>query len=146
MSSIRELLNTILYMVPDWLIATLARIAVGTVFLRSGLTKIEGFSIKPGTFFLFAEEYKLPVIPPELAAYMATTAELTLPFFLFAGFLTRYAALALLGMTLVIQLFVYPNAFDTHGLWAVALLFLMKHGAGPLSVDALIGSRKSATV
>lgn len=125
--------------IPGWLISLIARISVGTVFFRSGLTKIEGWALKPSTFFLFANEYKLPVLPPEVAAYMATTAELTMPLLLWAGLLTRYAALVLLCMTLVIEIFVYPNAFDTHGVWAVALLFLMKHGAGSLSLDALIG-------
>jgi putative oxidoreductase len=63
------------------------------------------------------------------------SAELTLPLLLFAGLFTRFAALALLIMTLVIEIFVYPNAFDTHGVWAVALLFLMKYGPGALSAD-----------
>jgi putative oxidoreductase len=123
--------------IPLWFISTIARISVGTVFLRSGLTKIEGWE-SGSTLYLFANEYKLPVIPPEIAAYMATAAELTLPFFLFAGLFTRFAAFALLIMTLVIQIFVYPNAFDTHGVWAVCFLFLMKYGAGPLSLDTII--------
>lgn len=140
--SLKQKIDNAFYAVPDWLIATIARIAIGTVFFRSGLTKIEGWSIKPSTFFLFANEYRLPIIPPELAAYMATATELTMPLLLWAGFLTRYAAFVLLCMTLVIQLFVYPNAFDTHGVWAVCLLFLMKHGAGPYSLDALIGGMR----
>ena len=123
--------------IPLWLISTIARISVGTVFLRSGLTKIDGWE-NGNTLALFTYEYKLPLIPPEIAAYMATAAELTLPFFLFAGLFTRFAAFALLAMTLVIEILVYPNAFDTHGVWAVCFLFLMRYGAGPLSLDAII--------
>ena len=130
--------------IPFDLIALLARICVGTVFLRSGLLKVKGWSAGT-TLALFETEYPLPVIPPEIAAYMATAAELSLPILLFAGFLTRFAALGLLIMTLVIQIFVYPNAFDTHGTWAVAFLLLMKYGAGRLSLDYLLfGDRPAA--
>lgn len=120
--------------IPQDLIALLARIAIGTVFLRSGLLKLDGWS-DGTTLALFREEYQLPLLPPELAAYAATAAELLLPPLLIAGLLTRFAALGLLGMTLVIQIFIYPNAFDTHGTWAVCFLFLMKYGAGALSLD-----------
>ena len=80
----------------------------------------------------------LPLLSPEVASYMATAAELSLPILLFLGLFTRPAALALLGMTLVIEIFVYPNAFDTHGVWAVALLYLAKFGPGSLALDRLI--------
>lgn len=122
------------------LIALLARIIIGLVFFKSGLTKIDGFVLKDATFFLFAEKYKVPLIPPVMAAYMATAAELSMPWFIWFGFAARFAALALLGMTAVIQTFVYPDAYMTHGLWAVALLMIVKHGAGALSVDHLIHS------
>lgn len=121
--------------IPHDLIALVARIAVGTIFFRSGLTKIEGFSLRSSTFYLFENEYRLPVIPPEIAAYLATAAELSMPFLLWAGLMTRLSASVLLVMTLVIQLFVYPNAFDTHGVWSVTLLYLMKYGPGRLSLD-----------
>lgn len=124
--------------IPDDIISYIARIAVGTTFFRSGMLKLEGWA-EGNTLALFREEYRLPLVPPELAAYMATTAELTLPLLLFAGLLTRFSAVALLIMTLVIEIFVYPNAFDTHGVWAVSLLFLMKYGAGALSLDCAIG-------
>lgn len=124
--------------IPDDLIAYLARISIGTTFFRSGLLKLEGWK-EGNTLALFQDEYRLPLIPPEAAAYMATAAELSLPILLFAGFLTRFAALGLLIMTLVIEIFVYPNAFDTHGVWAVSLLFLIKHGPGALSLDNLLG-------
>ncbi len=126
--------------IPHDLIAIIARVAAGTVFLRSGLLKIEGWH-DGTTLALFREEYNLPMLPPEIAAYMATAAELTLPPLLILGLFTRYAALALLGMTLVIQLFVYPNAFDTHGVWAVCFLYLMKYGAGNLALDRVREAR-----
>lgn len=128
--------------IPHDVIALVARIAAGTVFLRSGMLKIDGW--KDGsTLALFKDEYKLPVIPPEVAVYMATAAELALPPLLIAGLLTRFSALALLLMTLVIQIFVYPNAFDTHGVWAVSFLYLMKYGAGSVALDRFIEPRRS---
>lgn len=132
----------VLESVPYALIALLARVVIGLVFFKSGLTKIDGFALKDATFYLFAEEYKVPLIPPVLAAYMATAAELTMPWLLWFGFGARFAALALLGMTAVIQTFVYPDAYMTHGLWAVALLMIIKYGAGVLSVDHIIRMRK----
>ena len=137
MSQILLRFQSLFEKIPHDLIALIARIAVGTVFFRSGLLKLEGWK-EGNTLFLFQEEYKLPLIPPEIAAYMATAAELSLPVLLFAGLFTRYAALSMLIMTLVIQVFVYPNAFDTHGVWAVCLLYLMKHGAGNLALDRFI--------
>lgn len=124
-------------LIPHDLMALTARICVGTVFFRSGLLKLDGWD-SGTTLTLFQEEYKLPLIPPEIAAYLATAAELSLPVLLFLGLFTRYAAAALLGMTLVIQIFVYPNAFDTHGTWAVCFLYLMKFGAGSVSADRLV--------
>jgi putative oxidoreductase len=126
--------------IPTELITLIARIAIGTVFLRAGLLKLGGWS-DGTTLALFTDEYRLPLLPPQLAAYLATTAELSLSPLLFAGLFTRLAALALLLMTLVIEIFIYPNAFDTHGVWAVCLLVLMKYGPGRLSLDHLIGSR-----
>ena len=130
--------------IPHDAIALLARISVATVFLRSGLLKVEAW--KDGTTFaLFKDEYKLPLIPPELAATMATAAELALPPLLMVGLFTRYAAFALLMMTLVIQVFVYPNAFDTHGVWAVCFLYLMKYGAGNFALDRFIERSRTAS-
>jgi putative oxidoreductase len=134
MSSFFARLDALFASIPMDLIALLSRIGIGTVFLRSGLLKLDGWA-SGTTLTLFQEEYKLPLIPPEIAAYLATAAELTLPPLLFIGLFTRYAAAAMLGMTLVIQTFVYPNAFDTHATWAVCLLFLMKYGAGTFSLD-----------
>jgi putative oxidoreductase len=128
--------------IPEDLIAILARIGLGTLFLRSGLLKWEGWA-DGTTLALFVDEYRLPLLAPVLAAGLAMTAELLLPLFLFAGLFTRPAALVLLGMTLVIQIFVYPNAFDTHTLWAVCLLFLIRNGAGTFSLDALWKKKSS---
>lgn len=133
-------LDALLARIPHELLALLARLSIGTIFLRSGLLKLEGWA-DGTTLALFREEYRLPLLPPELASYMATAAELSLPFLLFLGLFTRPAALALLGMTLVIQIFVYPNAFDTHGVWAVSLLYLAKFGPGSLALDRLLFSR-----
>jgi len=130
-------LNALFSSIPHDLIALLARISVGTVFLRSGLLKLEGWA-DGTTVALFRDEYQVPLLSPDVAAVLAMSAELTLPWLLFAGLGTRVAALALLLMTAVIQLFVYPNAFDTHGTWAVAFLYLMKFGAGRLSFDWLL--------
>ena len=126
--------------IPHSLLALLARLVMAVVFFKSWLTKVDltTFSIKPTTFFLFANEYKLPLLPSDLAAYLTVAAELGLPVLLVLGLFTRYTAAAMLAMTFVIQFFVYPNAYATHGLWGVALLFIMKYGAGPLSLDHVL--------
>ena len=121
--------------IPPSLISLLARIVVGLIFFKSGLTKIDGFGISENALFLFENEYALPLIPPAFAAYMATIFELSCPIFLFAGLFSRIAAALLLSMTLVIQIFVYPDAYITHGLWAIALLIIMRYGSGKISLD-----------
>lgn len=140
---------------PNTLLAFIARFSIAAVFWKSGQTKIEGLAIDivSGTFtlgvprlsdnavFLFKEEYKLPLLPPELGAAMAALGEHILPVFILFGLATRLSALGLLGMTLVIQLFVYPDAYATHGTWAAVLLYLMAHGPGKLSLDAWIANR-----
>lgn len=130
-------------LVPNDVIALLARIGVGTTFLRSGLLKLDGWA-DGTTLALFVNEYQLPLLPPQLAATMATAAELTLGPLLILGLATRLSALGLLIMTLVIEIFVYPNAFDTHGVWAVSLLFVMKYGPGRVSLDHFAGQLLSA--
>lgn len=120
-------------------VQVLARLGIGTVFLLSGQTKVDGWKLSENAVFLFKEEYKLPLLDPTFAATMAAISEHVFPILLFVGLFTRFAALALLGMTLVIQIFVYPGAYGTHALWASALLFLMKFGGGCFSLDALIG-------
>jgi putative oxidoreductase len=137
MSGFQQAMISLMSRIPHDVIALVGRISVGTVFLRSGILKVEGWK-SGNTLALFKHEYQLPILPPELAAYMATAAELALPPLLIAGLFTRYAAMALLAMTLVIQIFVYPNAFDTHGVWAASLLYLMKYGAGAFALDRFI--------
>lgn len=121
---------------PLSLLQLLMRIAVGGVFFRSGLLKIESWDF---AVLLFRDEYKLPLLPPELAAQLGTAVELAAPLFLFAGLLTRLATLPLLAMTLVIQVLVYPDAWNEHLLWAVPLLFLLTRGPGAWSLDRLLG-------
>lgn len=125
--------------VPLWVIGLFARIGVAGVFFRSGQNKVSGWEITPSTYFLFQEEYKVPLLPPELAAQTATLAEHVLPVLLVLGLATRLSALGLLGMTIVIQIFVYPNSWPDHALWATALLLLVLRGPGPLSLDHLLG-------
>lgn len=120
---------------PLAVIEMLMRIGVGAVFFKSGLTKIANLEI---TVDLFREEYKVPLLAPEIAAPLATAAELTAPVLLVLGLLTRPAAAALLGMTAVIQLFVYPANWSEHLLWASILIYLVTRGPGVLSVDHLV--------
>lgn len=125
-------------LLPSSLLLLLARVAVAAIFFLSGRTKVEGlFMIKQATYQLFEYEYALPLVPPELAAQAATVAEHLFPLLLVLGLCTRLSALALLGMTAVIQLFVYPDAWPTHLSWAALLLPLVARGAGTLSLDRL---------
>lgn len=141
--------------IPNTLLAFVARFSIAAVFWKSGQTKIQGFAldIVNGEFTLgwprlsdsvvdlFRDEYHLPLVPPEIAATMAATAEHLFPMLILFGLATRLSALALLGMTMTIQLFVYPDAYPTHGTWAAVLLFLLVHGPGKLSVDHWIARR-----
>lgn len=141
--------------IPHSLIALLARFSIAAVFWNSGQTKVSGFALNfvSGEFALgwpqlsdsalalFKDEYKLPFIAPAIAAPMAAFAEHFFPLLLLIGLGTRLSALGLLGMTLVIQLFVYPGAYPTHGTWAALLLYLVAQGPGAFSVDHLIARR-----
>lgn len=137
-------LNGLCAMVPQDLIALAGRVFPAVVFWQSARTKVEGFSIKDSTFFLFENVYALPLIPPPWAAVLATLAEHILPVLLILGLLTRLSALGLLVMTAVIQIFVFPGAWVTHGLWAVALLVIVAQGPGRLSADHLLGLDRGA--
>lgn len=124
----------------SWDIAAVAlRVFPAAVFLASGRTKVEGWRIADSTWFLFEHEYALPLIPPHIAAVLATLAEHIFPALLLLGLATRASALALLGMTAVIQIFVYPGAWQTHGLWAACFLALIIMGPGRLSLDRQLG-------
>lgn len=124
------------------LLSLLHRLAVAAIFFYSGRTKVDGFlTITDSTYALFHDEYKVPLLAPEIAAHLATYAEHLFPLLLLLGLFTRLSALALLGMTVVIQVFVYPDAWPTHLSWAALLLYLVARGAGKVSVDHLIRVR-----
>lgn len=127
---------------PHALIALAARFSLAGIFFLSGRTKVEGFlTITDSAVALFADEYKLPLLSPVLGAHLAAYAEHFFPVLLVLGLFTRGAALALLGMTFVIQVFVYPDAWPTHLSWAALLAYLAGRGAGPLSLDRALGLR-----
>ncbi|WP_296187487.1 DoxX family protein [Pseudomonas sp. UBA1879] len=129
-------------LITDSVLSLVARIAIAGIFLMSGRTKVEGFlTITDSTYELFRSEYKLPLIPPEIAAHLAAYAEHLFPLLLILGLFSRLSALALLGMTLVIEIFVYPDAWVTHLSWAGLLLIILAKGAGPLSLDRRFGIR-----
>jgi putative oxidoreductase len=123
---------------PTSLLALAFRLAVATVFWRSGLTKIASWD---AIVALFDMEYMLPILPPAVGAYLATTVELGCSALLTLGLATRFAAAALLGMTLVIQLFVYPENWPDHLLWGSILAYLVTRGAGAISLDHVICRR-----
>lgn len=118
------------------LILLIQRIGIGAVFFQSGRTKVEGlFTVPRTTFDLFETEYALPLLDPRTAAYAAAAAEHVFPILLVLGLFTRCSALALLGMTAVIQVFVYPDAWPTHLSWAAVFLPLIAFGGGRFSLD-----------
>jgi len=127
--------------VPYTALAIPLRLAVATVFWNSAMTKLANWDTAVA---LFVDEYKVPLIPPEIAAYVAVTIELTTPVLLLAGLATRPAAAVLLGMVSVIEIFVYPLAWPTHIQWAAMLLVLLCRGPGKLSMDHLLWQRLRA--
>ncbi len=140
---------------PDWPLALLGRFAIAGIFWKSGQTKIEGLAIdivngefnfgmprlSDSVVELFRDEYKLPLVPPELAAPMAAMAEHLFPLLILLGLATRFSALALLVMTATIQFLVYPDAWPTHGVWATVLIYVAARGPGCVSLDHLIARR-----
>lgn len=127
--------------IPQDAIALAARVFIAAIFWQSGQTKLEGWRVSDSAIALFREEYRLPLLDPVLAAHMAALGEHLFPLLLVAGLASRFAALALLGMTAVIQIFVYPDAWPTHGVWAVALLVIVARGPGRFSLDHLVAGR-----
>ena len=123
---------------PYSLLAIPLRFGAALVFWNSAMTKLPSWETTVG---LFAEEYRVPLLPPEVAAYIATAIELTMPVLLMLGLMTRPAALVLLAMTAVIQIFVYPDAWPTHLQWAAMLLVLLARGPGKISFDWVIRRR-----
>ncbi|KAB0517422.1 DoxX family protein [Pseudomonas extremorientalis] len=131
-------------LLPEALLLLVARVAIAAVFFLSGRTKVTGLiELKPSTYTLFRSEYALPLIPPEWAAHLATYAEHLFPLLLVLGLLTRPAAAALLGMTLVIEVFVYLDAWPVHLTWAGLLLPLLAYGGGAWSLDRLMLGKRS---
>ena len=123
----------------DTLLATPARIFIAVTFFLSGRTKVDGLlTLKPSTYYLFQYEYKIPVIPAPIAAHIAAYSEHFFPLLLVFGLASRFSAGALLVMTTVIEVFVYPDAWETHLGWATALVFIIFRGPGALSLDRLI--------
>ncbi|WP_407670911.1 DoxX family protein, partial [Paraburkholderia franconis] len=125
--------------VPYWLLAIPLRLAVATIFWNSAMTKLANWD---AALELFRDEYRLPVLPPDVAAHITVSIELSMPVLLVLGLGVRPAALVLLGMTSVIEIFVYPQAWPTHIQWAAMLLVLLCRGAGALSLDHLVRQRQ----
>jgi putative oxidoreductase len=103
--------------------------------------RVAGWHLKPSAISLFENEYQLPLIDPTIAAYVSAFSEHFFPILLVIGLATRFSALALLGMTVVIEIFVYPGAWPTHGVWAACLLVVIARGPGWLSLDHLIAPK-----
>jgi putative oxidoreductase len=121
---------------PPTVLLLVARLGIASIFFLSGRTKVDGvLTITDSARSLFTTEYRLPLLPPEVAVHLATYAEHLLPILLVLGLFTRLAALGLLGMTLVIEIFVYPDAWPTHLSWAAILLPLIAYGGGKISLD-----------
>ena len=128
---------------PDALLLFTARIGIAAVFFLSGRTKVTGLlEITPEAYELFRNEYAVPLLSPSLAAHLATYSEHLFPVLLAFGLFTRVAAVGLLGMTLVIQTFVYPDAWSTHLSWAGLLLLLMARGGGAWSLDHVLATER----
>ena len=140
--------HQVMAMVPAWFVSLLTRIAVASPFWRSVQTKISGgelfgqswkfWNVSESTFLLFEYEYTVPLLSVKLAAYLATYGEFFLSITIVLGLLTRLSAVGLLIMTAVIQVFVYPDAWNVHILWAALLLYLIKYGGGTISIDYLL--------
>jgi putative oxidoreductase len=129
-------------LLPDSILLLVARLGAASIFFLSGRTKVEGLlTITDSTYELFRTEYALPLVPPVIAAHAAAYSEHLFSIMLALGLGTRFGAAGLLGMTAVIEIFVYPDAWPTHLSWAGLLLPLIAKGGGAWSIDALIARR-----
>jgi putative oxidoreductase len=124
--------------IPSSVLGLIVRVGVAYVFWQSGQTKVSGWHVTDSAIQLFRDEYKLPLIPPELAANLAAVQEHVFSALLIVGLASRLSALGLLAMTAVIEIFVYPQSWPEHLLWAGALLYVIARGPGAISLDALI--------
>jgi putative oxidoreductase len=123
-------------LLPPSLLLLIQRLGIAAVFFMSGRTKVDGLlTVNDSAFELFRSDYALPLVKPEIAAYAATYSEHLFPLLLVLGLFTRVAASGLLVMTLIIEIFVYPDAWPTHLSWAGLLLPLIALGGGKLSLD-----------
>jgi len=129
---------TALDSIPYALIGLAARVFPAAVFWMSGQTKVDGWHLKASAITLFREEYKLPLVDPVIAAHAAAIAEHLFPILLVLGLASRFSAFALLFMTAVIEIFVYPDAWPTHGVWATCFLIVIARGPGLFSIDHFI--------
>ena len=129
--------------IPEWVLGLIIRLAVADVFWRSGQTKVSGWEVTQTTVQRFRDQYKVPLLPPELAANLAALQEHLFSFLLVIGLASRLSALGLLGMTAVIEVFVYPENWPDHLLWAACLLYVIGRGPGGFSLDALLSRRLS---
>lgn len=125
-------------MIPYFALGLAARVFPAAVFWQSGQTKVEGWHLKASAIELFRDEYRLPVVDPVVAAHAAAFSEHFFPILLVLGLASRFAACALLIMTSIIEIFVYPDAWPTHGVWATCFLLTIARGPGLLSLDYLI--------
>ncbi len=123
---------------PSWLLGLIIRVGVADVFWRSGQTKVSGWHVTQTTIQLFRDEYKVPLLSPEIAANLAALQEHLFSVLLVVGLASRLSAFGLLCMTAVIEIFVYPENWPDHLLWAGALLYVVARGPGGLSIDSLI--------
>jgi putative oxidoreductase len=127
---------------PFWINGLLCRWGIAGIFWRSGETKVHGwFQINPSTFDLFRDEYQVPLVPPEIAAVMATISEHLFSVLLVVGLASRLSAGALFFMTLVIEIFVYPVSWPDHLMWASAMIYVILRGPGQVSLDHLLFRR-----
>lgn len=126
--------------VPDSALLLVARLGAAAIFFLSGRTKVDGIlHITDSTYYLFETDYRLPFVPPHIAAHLATYSEHVFPILLVLGLFSRVGALGLLGMTTVIEIFVYPDAWPTHLSWAGLLLPVLCRGGGRYALDHLLG-------
>jgi putative oxidoreductase len=132
--------------IPYSAVALISRFALASVFWRSAQTKVSGFAIREETFDLFREEYNVPLLPPDIAAYLATFGEHVFSVLLLVGLASRLSALGLFAMTMVIQLFVFPDGWPEHILWVALQLLIISRGPGAISLDHLIWTRAPGMV
>lgn len=144
MGSSIEKTIALLERIPYSAVALAARVFPAAVFWQSGETKVDGWHVTDSAVYLFREEYRLPLVDPVIAARLAAFAEHVFPLLLVFGLATRFSALSLLVMTLIIQIFVYPGAWPTHGTWIACFLILIARGPGALSLDHVIAARWKA--